>query len=656
MNIEIFDLWAIGLSSALIAGFILVVLVHREVGPSSGLDRGGRWLLTLALGVGVFTFSLKMIAVLLIGAAPDKTIEVLLDNPLVPAAQIDSERGDFINPAPQRPARYIWESLPVTAAEAGDNAALVALGSRLFNETRLSADGRVSCASCHDLYGKAGGDGRPLAHGIAGQAGQRNVPTVWNAAFQSVLFWDGRARSLAEQAVEPILNPIEMGMPSVAEAERRLADDPGYRDEFARAYGDRQAITLTRIAQALAAYERTLITVDTPYDRFVNGDLDALSPSQLRGMALFESVGCVLCHRGPNFSDASLLGGQSPFRVFPANATPYDEKYRLLLEGGRRGTWRVPSLRNVALTGPWLHNGSVDRLDEVVRIMAGAQLGRFAGLLNWLNDDHSLGKVDRSPLSEREVRDIVAFLESLSSDRLRLRQGGLELPRKVRMPAREKVVILEDFEPFRSLADESRQLLGEGVVYREFPAATSLLHKGQRTSGAYFVLSGRLRVFSLAPNGSEATVYSIDPGETCVFALNSLFNDLLYPAWVESVADTRLAVIPRHVFRQLFADEPVVRDFTMRTLSTLVFRLIRELEEVHAYKLGQRLANLILMRASSTGDLQMTQQQMAYHLGTTREGVARLMRELVAGGLVETRRGTIRIRNASGLAALIEAT
>jgi cytochrome c peroxidase len=119
-----------------------------------------------------------------------------------------------------------------------------------------------------------------------------------------------------------------------------------------------------------------------------------------------------------NFSDASLLGGQAPWRLFPANATPYEQKYKLLLEGGVRGTWRVPSLRNVALTGPWLHNGSVDQLAEVVRIMASAQLGRSGNLLAWLNQDSALGKVDRSPLSEREVDDIVAFLKALSSDRL----------------------------------------------------------------------------------------------------------------------------------------------------------------------------------------------------------------------------------------------
>jgi len=164
------------------------------------------------------------------------------------------------------------------------------------------------------------------------------------------------------------------------------------------------------------------------------------------------------------------------------------------------------------------------------------------------------------------------------------------------------------------------------------------------------VLEGRLRVFSMAPNGTEATLYFIDPGETCVFALNSLFNELLYPAWVQAVADTTIALIPGAVYRQLFAEEAVIRDLTVRTLSTLVFRLMAELEEVHSCSLNQRLANLLLVHASTGGELHMTQQQMAFHLGTTREVVARLMREFVTAGFVETRRGLTLVHDAAGLA------
>ena len=212
---------------------------------------------------------------------------------------------------------------------------------------------------------------------------------------------------------------------------------------------------------------------------------------------------------------------------------------------------------------------------------------------------------------------------------------------------------LERFKPFDTLSPQSRQYLHQGLADHRLTGGATVLHKGQRVSGAYFVLAGRLRVFSLAPNGNEATLYFIDPGETCVFALNSLFNDLLYPAWVQAEEDTTVAVIPGPIYHRLFADEPAVRDLTVRALSTLVFRLMDELENVHAYKLSQRLANLLLVHASASGELAMTQQQMAHHLGTTREVVARLMRELAGKGFIAPRRGHTRVIDAAGLAALI---
>ncbi|MBS1143593.1 MAG: cAMP-binding protein [Proteobacteria bacterium] len=215
------------------------------------------------------------------------------------------------------------------------------------------------------------------------------------------------------------------------------------------------------------------------------------------------------------------------------------------------------------------------------------------------------------------------------------------------------MVKLESFSPFCNLTASGKTRLREGLVSRHEASAAPLLFKGQQISGAYFVLDGRLRVYSLAPNGTEATMYFIDAGETCVFALNSLFNDLLYPAWVQAESPTTLAFLPGPLFRSLFAEEPVIRDLTVRTLSTLVFRLMAELEEVHSFKLNQRLANLLLTHASSGGVLAMTQQQMAFHLGTTREVVARLMREFVALDYVETRRGVTLIRNVAGLRRVV---
>jgi CRP/FNR family transcriptional regulator len=212
---------------------------------------------------------------------------------------------------------------------------------------------------------------------------------------------------------------------------------------------------------------------------------------------------------------------------------------------------------------------------------------------------------------------------------------------------------LQRFEPFRKLGEDSRTLLGQGLVGKQCARADMALHKGQPVSGAYVVLSGRLRVFSLSPNGTEATLYFIDPGETCVLALNCLFNDLLYPAWVQAETASQVALIPGAVYRKLFERETAIQNLTVHTLSTLVFRLMSELELVHTSHHKQRLANFILIQSASDGVLRMTQQQLAQHLGTTREVVARLLRDFVAKGLVSTCRGAIAIRDLFGLRRLV---
>lgn len=204
---------------------------------------------------------------------------------------------------------------------------------------------------------------------------------------------------------------------------------------------------------------------------------------------------------------------------------------------------------------------------------------------------------------------------------------------------------LERFEPFGRLGDAGTALLAQGLVCRRVEGSAAVLHKGQSVSGAYVALEGRLRVFTVAPNGTEATLYFVDPGETCVLALNSLFNDLLYPAWVQAQGPARIAVIAGPVYRRLFETEPVIRNLTVSTLSTLVYRLMAELEQLHASPHRARLAQFVLTHAASDGTLQMTQQQLARHLGTTREVVARLMGEFVAAGMVATRRGAVTIRD-----------
>ncbi len=456
MHIGNFQLWLVALA-ALVVGFaVLVFMVRYDLGPSSQLARGGQWLLATALGTGILAFGLKLAIIITISSLPELAIDPLIRKPAVEVPRgPDDPLKDFLasrrlrwQSLPERsseaPAEtlsvtalepYIWQSLPVQAPSPPGNPstpAKVALGERLFNDPDLSLDGSLSCASCHDVTGGSGGDGRATSLGIDNQRGGRNAPTVWNAAFQSVLFWDGRADSLEAQAKGPLVNPVEMGMPSLALVEERVQSHADYRSAFEAAFGQGVAITIERIAEAIAAYERTLITPDTPYDRFVQGDLDALSPAQLRGMRAFQRLGCVQCHYGPNFSGASLFDGQAPWRIFPVYPTPYEARYGLTDDSGAaepgsgRGSWRVPSLRNVALTGPWFHNGAVEDLAEAVRIMASVELGYTGRYLVWSDSRKAMIELDRPTLDEATVADLVAFLRALSSDRLVARIAGAE--------------------------------------------------------------------------------------------------------------------------------------------------------------------------------------------------------------------------------------
>ena len=207
---------------------------------------------------------------------------------------------------------------------------------------------------------------------------------------------------------------------------------------------------------------------------------------------------------------------------------------------------------------------------------------------------------------------------------------------------------------FRRLGDAGRRALSDGLVRAAGDTGQCLVEKGQAVSGAYFVLGGRLRVSTLTADGKEATLYVIDPGETCILALNSLFNDLLYPAWVHADAPTAIGIVPGPLYRKLFETEPAVRDLTVHALSTLVFRLMTELEDVHAHRLDQRLARFLLTRASASGVLRMTQQDLAAHLGTSREVIGRLMARFAAEGTLSTRRGTITLRAPATLRALLD--
>jgi CRP/FNR family transcriptional regulator, anaerobic regulatory protein len=223
----------------------------------------------------------------------------------------------------------------------------------------------------------------------------------------------------------------------------------------------------------------------------------------------------------------------------------------------------------------------------------------------------------------------------------------------MKMIRKESQLSLERFEPFKRLSNGGKKILSQGLVMASPSRLTSVLQKGQPVSGAYLVMEGRLRVFSIAPNGNEATLYFVDPGEACVLALNCLFNDLLYPAWVQAETHCTVAVVPGAVYRRLFDTEPVIRDLTVRALSTLVFRLMTELEQVHASNHRERLVQFILSHADSDGILRKTQEQVAHHLGTTREVIARLVKDLVNDGLIRTQRGSMLIRDLFGLRSVI---
>ena len=212
---------------------------------------------------------------------------------------------------------------------------------------------------------------------------------------------------------------------------------------------------------------------------------------------------------------------------------------------------------------------------------------------------------------------------------------------------------INDLMPFQNLSETSRAFLASGLRYAHYAKTTPVLQKGQKVSGAYVVVTGQLRVFTLSPDGNEATLYLIRPGETCVLALNCIFNDLLYPAWVEASPATKVAVIPGTLFRVLFESEPAVRNMTVQAFSTIVFRLMTELEEIHSYKLEQRLANFLLLHASTDGKVRMTQQAIASHLGTTREVLARVLSQLVAAGHVQTGRNQISVKAPEKLAEFV---
>jgi cytochrome c peroxidase len=301
------------------------------------------------------------------------------------------------------------EVLPFKADIPTDNPQLtekILLGKTLFFDPRLSLDGTVSCNSCHNVMG-GGEDGRSFSVGVGAQLGGRNAPTVWNSAFHSVQFWDGRAATLEDQAKGPLVNPLEMAMKNLDAVVSRINQIPGYREMFEKVFKSKEAVNIDNVAKAIASFERTLITPNARFDKYIRGNKRILSSVEIKGYEVMKTTGCFSCHSGINFSGPKLPVGTGFYMKFPTFlGSEFDAKYNLLKDEGRFAVtkkvedlhfYKVPTLRNIAITAPYFHNGSVATLDEAVRVMAKTQLNKQ------LKDD--------------EVKAVVSFLNTLSGEK-----------------------------------------------------------------------------------------------------------------------------------------------------------------------------------------------------------------------------------------------
>lgn len=386
----------------------------------------------------------------------------------------------------------LWELSVPPGAE--PTPARVALGARLFSDKRLSSDGTVSCATCHEPD-KGFVDHEPTSKGVRDQRGQRNAPTVLNAMFNATQFWDGRVNTLEEQAKLPLLNPVEMGEPSAEAVEAKLRALPDYAAEFERVFG--HPATFDDLAAALAAFERTQYAASAPFDRFVLGADRAVNESARHGWALFNGKArCGACHAAnavsPLFSDQKFhnIGVAAHRQDFPTLAreglkvvragdprqldelairSRFAELGRFLVTRQENdvGAFKTPSLRNVALTAPYMHDGSLATLWDVMDHY------NKGGVPNPYLD----GGMQRLGLTEAEVDDVVAFLFTLTSDRFQA-FGAQELKRqtgqKTRRPERDTAAAqgrrgdLGDVAPDPDLARKNPASIG---LYGAFGSA-----------------------------------------------------------------------------------------------------------------------------------------------------------------------------------------
>ncbi len=331
------------------------------------------------------------------------------------------------------PRKLTHDAFPVDNPQTPEK---IALGQKLFFDGRLSADGTVACSTCHDP-GRAFTDGRATSMGVGGRTGQRNAPTLLNALYNATQFWDGRASTLEEQSAMPIVNPIEMGQPTLAAATAAIASDAEYRAAFQRVFGHvADPASLTR---AIASYERTLIAYDAPFDHFIAGEANALDEGAKRGWQIFNTRGrCNKCHAlsskvadPTNFTDNDfhnigigiirhnvveeahqaerlLRSGDTAAVDQAAIQTDLSVLGRFLVTKKETdiASFKTPDIRNVLVTAPYFHDGSQQTLWDVVD-----HYNKGDGLKNpWLDED-----IQPLALSEGDIDDLVAFMASLTS-------------------------------------------------------------------------------------------------------------------------------------------------------------------------------------------------------------------------------------------------
>jgi cytochrome c peroxidase len=320
---------------------------------------------------------------------------------------------------------------PTIPADNPPTSEKVALGQKLYFDKRLSKDDSVSCATCHDPL-HAFAEPRPVSIGVGGASGVRNAPTVLNAAMLQEQFWDGRAPTLEEQAKGPLVNPVEMAMADHAAVEKKVAGLPEYAPLFESAFGD-EKVTIDRIAQAIASFERTLISLEAPIDRFIAGDTKAISASAQRGWELFNGKArCNTCHghvgalplftdelyhnigvaaKEVSFGDLAQKVQQNPKQLDQLTHAPgVNQLGRFLVTKEQKdiGAFKTTHLRNVAKTAPYMHDGSEKSLADVIEFY-----DKGGNPNPWLD-----GGMRPLALTAAEKADLVALLETFTSDDL----------------------------------------------------------------------------------------------------------------------------------------------------------------------------------------------------------------------------------------------